>query len=237
MFMDEAKPLEIGAVLFPRMDQADFTGPFEVLAQLPQARFHILAKEKKPLRDARNLILTPEALLADAPLLDVLLVPGGAGVNALMEDKEVLSFIRRQAATAKVVLSVCTGALVCGAAGLLQGRKATTHWASHHLLQYFGATAVDARVVEDGNLVSTSGVTAGLDGALRVAALLRGTAAAQQIQLYLQYAPEPPFACGNPQTAPPEVLQCAQEAIQGLIRERSEVVQRVSKRLPSARSL
>ena len=231
MFMDEAKPLEIGAVLFPRMDQADFTGPFEVLAQLPEARFHILAKERKPLRDARNLILTPEATLADAPQLDVLLVPGGAGVNALMEDEEVLSFIRQQAATAKVVLSVCTGALVCGAAGLLKGRKATTHWASHHLLEYFGATPVDARVVEDGNLVSTSGVTAGLDGALRVAALMCGAAAARQIQLYLQYAPEPPFNCGNPETASPEVLQCAHEAIQGLIKERSAIVQRVSQRL------
>src|SRR5436190_3083610 len=226
--MDDPEQLEMGAVLFPLMDQADFTGPFEVLSQLRNSRFHILAKERKPIRDAKNLILTPEETLSEAPQLDLLLVPGGAGVNALMEDEEVLNFIRQQAIGAKILLTVCTGALVLGAAGLLKGRKATTHWASHHLLKYFGATPQDARVVIDGNLVTTSGVTAGLDGALRVVTLLRGEHVAQQIQLYLQYAPEPPFECGNPQTAPPAVLQAAHEAIQDLIKRRSEIVTRVS---------
>jgi len=229
--MDDPEQLEMGAVLFPLMDQADFTGPFEVLSQLRNSRFHILAKERKPIRDAKNLILTPEETLSEAPQLDLLLVPGGAGVNALMEDEEVLNFIRQQAIGAKILLTVCTGALVLGAAGLLKGRKATTHWASHHLLKYFGATPQDARVVIDGNLVTTSGVTAGLDGALRVVTLLRGEHVAQQIQLYLQYAPEPPFECGNPQTAPPAVLQAAHEAIQDLIKRRSEIVTRVSQRL------
>ena len=125
--MNDSDPLQIGAVLFPQMDQADFTGPFEVLSRLPNSQFHILAKERMPIRDAKNLILTPEETLQDAPQLDLLLVPGGAGVNALMEDEEVLDFLRRQAAGARVVLSVCTGALVCGAAGLLKGRRATTH--------------------------------------------------------------------------------------------------------------
>ena len=231
MLTNDSAPLEIGGLIFPRMDQADFTGPFEVLAQLPNSRFHILAKETKPIRDARNLILTPEETLQEAPRLDILVVPGGAGVNVLMEDEEVLSFIQRQAVEAKIVMSVCTGALVLGAAGLLKGRRATTHWASHHLLQYFGATAEDARVVVDGNVVTTAGVTAGFDGALRVAAMLRGNRAAQQIQLYLQYAPEPPFDCGNPGSAPPEVLAAGKKSIQQLIEQRSEIVTRVAKRL------
>jgi cyclohexyl-isocyanide hydratase len=231
MLVDNSHHLEFGAVLFPGMDQADFTAPFEVLSRIPHSRFHVLAKERKAIRDAKELILTPEEILTEAPQLDVLLIPGGAGVNAVMEDEEVLSFVRRQAGGAKIVLSVCTGALVCGAAGLLKGRNATTHWASHHLLKYFGAAPQDARVVVDGNLVTTSGVTAGLDGALRVAALLRGDRAAQQIQLYLQYAPEPPFDCGNPQTAPPDVLQAGHEAMQELIKRRSEIILRVSKRL------
>lgn len=229
--MNDSDRLQIGAVLFPRMDQADFTGPFEVFSQLPNSQLHILAKENTPIRDARNLILTPEETLQDAPQLDLLVVPGGAGVNALMEDEQVLSFIRRQAAGAKIVMSVCTGALVLGAAGLLKGRRATTHWASHHLLQYFGATPEDARVVVHQNLVTTAGVTAGFDGALRVVALLRGDAAAQQIQLYLQYAPEPPFNCGDPKSAPDEVLQAGKKSIQELIRQRSEIVMRVAKRV------
>ena len=229
--MNDSDRLQIGALLFPRMDQADFTGPFEVFSQLPNSQLHILAKEKSPIRDARNLILTPQEMLQEAPQLDVLLIPGGAGVNALMEDDEVLNFVRRQAAGTKIVMSVCTGALVLGAAGLLKGRRATTHWASHHLLQLFGATPEDARVVVDGNLVTTAGVTAGFDGALRVVAILRGDAAAQQIQLYLQYAPEPPFNCGDPKSAPHEVLRAAQQSIQELIRQRSEIVMRVAKGL------
>jgi cyclohexyl-isocyanide hydratase len=231
MLMNDSDRLQIGAILFPQMDQADFTGPFEVLARLPNSQFHILAKERTPTRDAKNLILTPEETLTDAPQLDLLLVPGGTGVNALMEDEEVLNFIRRQAAQAKLVLSICTGALVLGAAGLLKGRRATTHWASHHLLAYFSAIPQDARVVVDGNLVTTAGVTAGLDGALRVASLLRGEQVARQIQLYLQYAPEPPFDCGNPQMAAPDVLHAAKAAIQELMNQRTEVVIRVSKRL------
>jgi cyclohexyl-isocyanide hydratase len=213
------------------MDQADFTGPFEVLSRLPNSQFHILGKQKAPIRDAKNLILTPEETLTEAPQLDLLLMPGGAGVNDLMEDGEVLSFIRGQTPGAKIVMSVCTGALVLGAAGLLKGRRATTHWASHHLLKSFGATPEDARVVVDGNLVTTAGVTAGFDGALRVVAILRGDAAAQQIQLYLEYAPEPPFNCGDPKSAPHEVFQATHKSIQELIRQRSEIVMRVAKGL------
>ncbi len=146
----------------------------------------------------KGLRLTPDATLAEAPQLDVLHVPGGYGQEALMDDDETLDWVRRQAAGARYVLSVCTGALICGAAGLLQGRRATTHWSAFHLLPLFGAAPVDERVVIDGNMVFAAGVTAGIDGALALAALLRGDDAARAIQLYLQYAPEPPFDSGTP---------------------------------------
>ena len=173
----------IGGLVFEGMDQADFTGPFEVLSRVPDSSFQVIGKTKKPVHDVKGLILTPTLALSEAPQLDVLLVPGGNGVNALMEDDEVLCFLRNQAAGSKIVLSVCTGALLCGAAGLLKGRRATTHWASHGLLSLFGALPVDARVVEDGSLVTAAGVTSGIDAALRVAAMLRGDAVAQRIQL------------------------------------------------------
>jgi cyclohexyl-isocyanide hydratase len=223
--------LHIGAILFPRMDQADFTGPFEILSRIPNSTFHVLAKTKTPIIDARGLILTPQMTLSEAPQLDLLLIPGGGGVNELMEDETVLSFIRKQAAGAKFVLSVCTGALVCGAAGLLKGRRATTHWASFHLLEEFGAIPVNTRVVVEQNLVSTAGVTAGMDGALRIAALLRGERAAHEIQLYIQYAPEPPFNSGDPRTAPAEVLQESRASMRELIAARTGIVKRAAAKL------
>jgi cyclohexyl-isocyanide hydratase len=223
--------LQIGGILFPQMDQADFTGPFEVLSRVPNSTFHVLGKDKAPVRDARGLFLTPETSFSEAPALDVLLIPGGAGVNAVIEDEVVLEFVRRQAAGAKLVLTVCTGAFVMGAAGLLRGRKATTHWASFHLLEYLGAIPVNARVVEDGNLVSTAGVTAGIDGALRAVALLRGDNIAQEVQLYMQYAPEPPFNCGTPEMAPHEVLESARQAVRDTVDARSAIIKRVAARL------
>jgi cyclohexyl-isocyanide hydratase len=165
--------------------------------------------------------------MADAPQLDVLLVPGGEGVNAVMEDEVVLAFIRKQAAAARIVFSVCTGALVCGAAGLLKGRRATTHWASFHLLEHFGAVPVNERVVTDGNLVSGAGVTAGIDGALTLAARLRGDFVAQKIQLQIQYAPEPLFNSGTPETAPAEVLEAQRSALRELLASRLEIIKRV----------
>src|ERR1035441_10008881 len=198
-------PIEIGAIVFPRMDQMDFTGPFEVLSRIPGARFHVLWKDKAPARDIRGLILTPETTCAEAPQLDVLVVPGGWGQEQLMDDETVLSFIREQSAHATYVFSVCTGALICGAAGLLKGVRATTHWAAFHLLEYFGAIPTDERIVVDSRsrerkgavIVSAAGVTAGIDGALRLASRLRGDLVAQQIQLAIEYAPEPPFASGS----------------------------------------
>src|SRR5215468_2975487 len=188
--------LEIGSLLFEGLDQIDLTGPFEVLSRIPNSTYCIYGKTAGSVRDLRGLRLTPDAAIADAPPLDVLRLPGGFGQEALMEDAEVLDWIHQQAAGAYSIFSVCTGVLLCGAAGLLKGRRATTHWASFHLLPYFGAIPVNERVVVDGNCVFAAGVTAGIDGALRLAADLRGDDAARTIQLYMAYAPEPPFDSG-----------------------------------------
>ncbi|MBV9865814.1 MAG: DJ-1/PfpI family protein [Abitibacteriaceae bacterium] len=223
--------LHIGAIIFPAIDQIDFTGPFEILSRLPNSTFHVLWKDRMPLKDGKGLILTPDTTFAESSPLNLLVVPGGIGQEALMDDEVVLSFIREQAAQADYVLSVCTGALICGAAGLLRGKRAATHWNSFHLLEYFGAIPVNERVVQDGNFVFASGVTSGLDGALGVAALLRGDLVAQEIQLQTQYAPEPPFTSGTPETAPSAVLQAAQQAVQSISSARLATAQRIAARL------
>jgi len=148
-----------------------------------------------------------------------------------MEDELVLSFIRQQAHNASYVFSVCTGALLCGAAGLLQGVRATTHWSALHLLPYFGAIPVNARVVIDGTHISAAGVTAGLDGALRIAALLRDESVAQQIQLGIEYSPEPPFRSGRPETAPPEVLNAVKLSSEKVMESRLATAKRIARRL------
>ena len=203
----EIKHLAIGCLIFPRQDQIDFTGPFEVFSRIPDATVHVIGKTKVPVRDVKGLILTPEMTIAEAPPLDVLLVPGGLGQEALMEDEEIQAFIRQQANSGRIVFSVCTGALLCGAAGILANRRATTHWAAWNLLHYYGAIPTRSRVVVDGNYISTSGVTAGLDGALVVASLLRGDHIAEEIQLAIEYSPEPIFHSGSPSTASSEVLE------------------------------
>jgi cyclohexyl-isocyanide hydratase len=174
--------LQIGSLIFEGIDQIDVTGPFEVLSRLPNSTHRLFGTSMSAVRDMHGLKLTPDGVLADAPQLDVLHIPGGAGQEALMEDEAVLEWIRMQAAGAKIVFSVCTGALICGAAGLLKGRRATTIWSAIDLLPYFGATIVNERVVRDGNWFFTAGVTAGIDGALAVAAALRGQQAAETIQ-------------------------------------------------------
>jgi cyclohexyl-isocyanide hydratase len=229
----ETTPLKIGSLLFESMDQMDFTAPFEVLSQLPNSTFQLFAKTRAPIRDLHGLILTPHFAISEAEsiALDVLHIPGGNGQEALMEDDEVLKFIRRQAAGARYIFSVCTGALLCGAAGLLNGKRATTHWNSFSLLPLFGATPVNQRVVIDGKLVCAAGVSSGIDGALRLAALLRGDAAAQRIQLDMQYAPEPPFDCGTPERAPAEMFAKAQAEAKPLTDRRRVTALRVASRL------
>jgi cyclohexyl-isocyanide hydratase len=223
--------LQIGSLLFEGLDQIDLTGPFEVLSRIPNSTYRLYGKTAAPIRDLKGLRLTPDATLSEAPQLDVLHVPGGFGQETLMEDAEVLAWIARQAAGARSVFSVCAGALLCGAAGLLRGRRATTHWASFHLLPYFGAIPVNQRVVVDGNWVFAAGVTAGIDGALRLAAELRGDDAARTIQLYMVYAPEPPFDSGTPETAPAAIVAQACQSVAGITAQREATARRIAARL------
>jgi cyclohexyl-isocyanide hydratase len=223
--------LKIGALLFEGIDQIDVTGPFEVLSRLPNSTYRLYATSLSPVCDIQGLRLMADALLADAPQLDVLHIPGGPGQEALMENEEVLGWLRQQAAGARCVFSVCTGALICGAAGLIKERRATTHWSALHLLPYFGATPMAERVVIDGKWVFAAGVTAGIDGALRVAAELRGEKVAQVIQLGMEYAPEPPFSSGTPESAPSDVLAEAHKTGEGLAARRLETARRVAARL------
>ena len=229
--IDPSKHLQIGSLLFEGLDQIDLTGPFEVLSRIPNSTYRIYAKSTAPVKDIVGLQLAANADLASAPKLDVLHVPGGPGQEALMEDEAVLQWVRQQAASALCVFSVCTGALICGAAGLLKGKRATTHWTAMHLLHHFGATLVDQRVVEDGDLLCAAGVTAGIDGALRLAARLRGDDVAQGIQLYMAYQPEPPFDAGSPERAPAAVTARMRAGAASLTERREATASRVGTRL------
>lgn len=226
--------LQIGSLLFEGVDQIDLTGPFEVFSRIPNSTYRIFGKTAAPTRDMRGLRLLPDAVLRDAPQLDLLHVPGGFGQEAMMDDEEVLTWICQQAAGVQSLFSVCTGALICGAAGLLKGRRATTHWASMHLLPLFGAIPVNERVVADGNIVCAAGVTAGIDGALRVAADLRGVEEAQAIQLAIAYAPEPPFCSGTPETAPPAILERTRNSYRAVTEQRERTARRAAQRLDIA---
>ena len=223
--------LNIGALIYPNMDQADFTAPFEVLSRIPESTFHVIGSNRNPVRDVHGLILTPEITFPETPRLDVLVVPGGAGQEERMHDEETLSFIRDQARTAQYLFSVCTGALLCGAAGLLRGVKSTTHWAAFHLLEYFGAIPVNSRVVVDGRHISAAGVTAGLDGSLRLVSLLCGDDIAQQIQLSIEYSPEPIFNAGNPLTAPSEIVNSVRNSFQKITDRRLATARQLAARL------
>lgn len=219
--------VKIGSVIFDDMDQIDFTGPFEVLASLSNVTYTTYGLSLQPVRDCHGLRLLPDAVLEEAPPLDVLHVPGGPGQQAHMENQRLLDWLRQQASGARCVLSVCTGALLLGAAGLLRGRRATTHWASLDVLPIFGATVVNERVVADGNFVFAAGVTAGIDAALMVAAELRGLDEAQGVQLSIEYAPEPPFSSGTPETAPPHVLQAVANRNKPLLERRLQTARRI----------
>jgi cyclohexyl-isocyanide hydratase len=196
----------VGFVIFPDLTQLDFTGPLQVLARLPQATTHIIAKSEAPVPSDCGLSLTPTRTFANCPPLDLICIPGGVtGVVGAIGDRETVEFVRRQAANARYVTSVCTGAFILGAAGLLKGRRATTHWAYTDLLPLYGATHERARVVRDGNLITAGGVTAGIDFGLSVVAEIAGEAVARTIQLGIEYDPAPPFDSGHPDRAPADV--------------------------------
>jgi cyclohexyl-isocyanide hydratase len=197
---------QCGFVIFDNITQLDFTGPLQVLHRLPDSKVHIIAATLDPVMSDCGLALVPTITFADCPALDLICVPGGFGVEAAMADPVVIDFVRAHAAGARYITSVCTGAFVLGTAGLLVGKKATTHWAYHPLLAHVGAIPTQGRVVRDGNVFTGGGVTAGIDFALTIVAEIAGDKVAQGIQLGIEYDPAPPFDHGSPNKAAGDVL-------------------------------
>ena len=222
---------QIGLLIFPDITQLDMTGPYEVFTKFPQARVHLLWKTREPVTAGGGMQILPTTTYADCPPLDIICVPGGAGMNALLNDEETLEFIRAQAKTAKYVTSVCTGSLVLGAAGLLQGKRATTHWMSHDMLEKFGAIPVHERVVRDGSLFTGGGVTAGIDFALTLAAEELGADAAKKIQLGIEYNPQPPFDAGSPEGTDAGIVEAVTKSSAARQTERLTAVETAAAKL------
>jgi cyclohexyl-isocyanide hydratase len=224
-------PLQIGLLVFPNVTQLDLTGPVQVFSSVPGAKLHLIWKRIEPVPSDSVLVLTPTTTFADCPQLDVICVPGGFGINDLLNDEEVLEFLRNRARSAKFITSVCTGSLVLGAAGLLRGYRAATHWTAMENLSAFGAMPTKTRVCIDRNRVTGGGVTAGIDFALTLVAMLLDEQTAQAIQLRLEYNPAPPFNAGSPDTAPAEVVALINDRNVSNRASRAEAVARAAARL------
>lgn len=222
------RDIVVGMVLFPRLNQLDLTGPYEVFSRMPGARVRLLAATMDPVKSEWGLTIAPDAAFAEAGQVDILCVPGGWGVNEQLEDEPFLAFLHEQSARARYVTSICSGSLLLGAAGLLNGYRATTHWMSLDLLPLFGAEPVEERVVVDRNRVTGGGVTAGIDFGLVAVRELAGASAAQEIQLAIEYQPSPPFDSGAPSTAPPSVREAVLRAADRSLGERRRIVERVA---------
>ncbi len=224
-------PLQIGFLVFPQITQLDFTGPLQVFTRVPGAKVHLIWKRYEPVPSDTVLAIIPTATFDDCPQLDVICVPGGYGTDDLMLDDEVLEFLRKQAAGAKYITSVCTGSTVLGAAGLLKGYRAATHWSAIDALALLGATPSRERVCIDRNRITGGGVTAGIDMALTLAAQLVDRPTAEAIQLGIEYNPAPPFNAGSPETAPAEVLATMKARMAPSQARRIEVAKRAAARM------
>ena len=222
--------VSVGLVLFPKLTQLDLTGPYEVFSRMPDTVVHLVSSSAEPVQSEKGLTLIPDATFERLPQMDIVCVPGGVGVNRMMEDDALVQFLQRQNHQARYMTSVCTGALLLGAAGLLRGYRATTHWLSLDLLPLFGAQPVDERVVIDRNRITGGGVTAGIDFGLVVAAELFGKAVAQEIQLMIEYNPAPPFHSGSRNTAPADLLQDVIDTRRHVQAERRAIAERVAAR-------
>ncbi|MHB2096000.1 DJ-1/PfpI family protein [Pantoea dispersa] len=229
--MRDSASTSIGLLLFPALTQLDLTGPFEVFARAPDTKVHLIWKNLELVVSDRGMAIQPTTTFDACPALDIICIPGGPGQINLMKDEEVLSFIRAQSKQAKLVTSVCTGSLVLGAAGLLQGYKATTHWASLDQLALLGAEPVNERVVRDRNRITGAGVTSGIDFALSVVSEMFGPDIAQNIQLHMEYDPAPPFDCGSPRSASEEQLKKAQQQVAPFIEKRRQATLKAAARL------
>jgi cyclohexyl-isocyanide hydratase len=225
-------PLQIGLVIFPKVTQLDLTGPVQVFSSVPGAQVHLIWKRIEPVSSDSVLTLTPTVTFADCPQLDVICVPGGVGTDDMINDAEMLAFLRKQAEAARYITSVCTGSLVLGAAGLLKGYRAATHWTAVDFLGEFGAIPAKTRVCVDRNRVTGGGVTAGIDFALTLVSIMVDRKTAEAIQLRLEYNPAPPFNSGSPDTAPAEILALMKERIAPAQARRGEAIGRAAARLP-----
>ncbi len=214
----------IGMLVFPDVQMVDLIGPLELLAAAPDVRTVLVAARGEPIVASSGVQLVPQATIDDAPPLDVLFVPGGGGIRHALADPKTLAFLAQRGDAAAYVTSVCTGALVLGAAGLLRGYRATTHWRFMDLLPAVGAIPVHERVVRDRNRITGGGATAGLDFGLALVAELRGRAVAERIQLALEYDPHPPFAAGHPRSAPTAVVERLQSLMEPLYNERARLI-------------
>lgn len=221
--------MTVGMILFPRLTQLDLTGPYEVFCQMPDTRVLLIGSTMEPVVSEHGLTILPEVSFADSPSLDILFVPGGVGVTPLLNEESLLTFLRGQGEQARYVTSVCTGALLLGAAGLLRGYRATTHWLSLDLLPLVGAEPVCERIVIDRNRITAGGVTAGIDFGLTLAAQLYGEEVAREIQLMLEYDPTPPFHSGSPRTADPSTVASVRAAREHAQAERREKLARYIK--------
>src|SRR5271167_1084907 len=224
-------PLQFGILVFPKVTQLDLTGPLQVFSSVPGAVAHLIWKRIEPVASDSVLTLTPTTTFADCPQLDVICVPGGAGTDDMVNDEEMLGFLRRQADGAKYITSVCTGALVLGAAGLLRGYQATTHWTAMEFLRPYGALPTKTRVCVDRNRVTGGGVTAGIDFALTLVSIMVDRPTAEAIQLRLEYNPAPPFNAGSPDIAPAEILALVKERLAPFAPRRAEANRRAAARL------
>ena len=226
-----APRLTIGLLAFPDVTQLDLTGPLQVFTSVPGVEVHIVWKTLDPVPSDAVMKILPTTTFGDCPQLDVICVPGGYGADDALGDEEVLDFLRKQAEGARYITSVCTGALILGAAGLLKGYRATTHWTATGSLEAFGAILTEGRVVVDRNRLTGGGVTAGIDFALTLVAEIFDRATAEAVQLRLEYNPQPPFNAGSPDTAPREVLEPYLERIAPKRAYRAEAVARAAAKL------
>jgi cyclohexyl-isocyanide hydratase len=223
-------PFRIAFLLFPNVTQLDLTGPAQILSRLGEAQVDLAWKTRNPVPTDAGFSILPTAIFAEVPYADILCVPGGFGLNDVIADDEAMAWVGAVGAGATWVTSVCTGSLILGAAGLLDGYRAGCHWAQRDMLPLFGAIPVDARTVVDRNRVTGGGVTAGIDFALTLIALIRGEAHARMVQLALEYDPQPPFDSGSPAQAGPEIVAAYQRRVQALAPTRDEDLRALARR-------
>ena len=218
------EPLSVVFLVYPNVTQLDLTGPAQVLSRLGDARVDVVWKTRDPVQTDSGFALLPTATLDEVRQADILCVPGGFGCTDVMQDKDVLAWLRHVGCEAQWVTSVCTGSIILGAASLLQGYRATSHWAWRDYLRLFGAEPVPERVVFDRNRVTGGGVTAGIDFALALTAAIRGEEYARAIQLGLEYDPSPPFDSGTPEKAGPELVAKVHERSNRLAPDRERKI-------------